>query len=193
MVQVATCPVCNGQGEKIDTPCHTCKGRGLERINRRKVVSVPGGVDNGTQIRLAGEGQPGINGGPNGNLYVTIHVKNHKFFRRRENDIVLDLDVNIAQATLGAEVEIPTVDGQAMLKIPSGTQPGKVLRMRGKGVPHLRRNGRGDQLVVINVDIPTRLNDEQREIFEQLADSLGSEVRPQERSFLDWLKETLGG
>jgi molecular chaperone DnaJ len=126
-------------------------------------------------------------------LYVTIHVKNHKFFRRRENDIVLDLDVNIAQATLGAEVEIPTVDGQAMLKIPSGTQPGKVLRMRGKGVPHLRRNGRGDQLVVINVDIPTRLNDEQREIFEQLADSLGSEVRPQERSFLDWLKETLGG
>jgi len=193
MVQVATCPVCNGQGEKIDTPCHTCKGRGLERIPRRKVVSVPGGVDNGTQIRLAGEGQPGMNGGPNGNLYVTIQVKNHKFFRRRDNDIVLDLDVNIAQATLGAEVEIPTVDGNAVLKIPAGTQPGKVLRMRGKGVPHLRRNGRGDQLVVINVDIPTRLTSEQHELFEQLANSLGSEVRPQERSFLDWLKETLGG
>jgi molecular chaperone DnaJ len=193
MVQVATCPVCKGQGEKIDTPCQTCKGRGLERIARRKVVSVPGGVDNGTQIRLAGEGQPGMNGGPNGNLYVTIQVKNHKFFRRRDNDIVLDLDVNIAQATLGAEVEIPTVDGDAILKIPAGTQPGKVLRMRGKGVPHLRRNGRGDQLVVINVDIPTRLTGEQREIFEQLANSLGSEVRPQERSFLDWLKETLGG
>ncbi len=193
MVQVATCPVCKGQGEKIDTPCHTCKGRGLERITRRKVVSVPGGVDNGTQIRLAGEGQPGMNGGPNGNLYVTIQVKNHKFFRRRDNDIVLDLDVNIAQATLGAEVEIPTVDGNAVLKIPAGTQPGKVLRMRGKGVPHLRRNGRGDQLVVINVDIPTRLTSEQRELFEQLANSLGSEVRPQERSFLDWLKETLGG
>jgi molecular chaperone DnaJ len=193
MVQVATCPVCSGQGEKIDTPCHTCKGRGLERITRRKVVSVPGGVDNGTQIRLAGEGQPGMNGGPNGNLYVTIQVKNHKFFRRRDNDIVLDLDVNIAQATLGAEVEIPTVDGNAVLKIPAGTQPGKVLRMRGKGVPHLRRNGRGDQLVVINVDIPTRLTSEQRELFEQLANSLGSEVRPQERSFLDWLKETLGG
>jgi molecular chaperone DnaJ len=193
MVQVATCPVCNGQGEKIDTPCHTCKGRGLERVTRRKVVSVPGGVDNGTQIRLAGEGQPGMNGGPNGNLYVTIQVKNHKFFRRRDNDIVLDLDVNIAQATLGAEVEIPTVDGDAILKIPPGTQPGKVLRMRGKGVPHLRRNGRGDQLVVINVDIPTRLTSEQRDLFEQLANSLGSDVRPQERSFLDWLKETLGG
>jgi molecular chaperone DnaJ len=193
MVQVATCPVCKGQGEKIDTPCQTCKGRGLERVTRRKVVSVPGGVDNGTQIRLAGEGQPGMNGGPNGNLYVTIQVKNHKFFRRRDNDIVLDLDVNIAQATLGAEVEIPTVDGNAILKIPAGTQPGKVLRMRGKGVPHLRRNGRGDQLVVINVDIPTRLTSEQRELFEQLANSLGSEVRPQERSFLDWLKETLGG
>lgn len=193
MVQVATCPVCNGQGETIDTPCHTCKGRGLERTTRRKVVSVPAGVDNGTQIRLAGEGQPGMNGGPNGNLYVTIHVKNHKFFRRRENDIVLDLDINVAQATLGAEVEIPTVDGQAMLKIPAGTQPGKVLRMRGKGVPYLRRNGRGDQLVVINVDIPTRLSADQREIFEKLAESLGSEVRPQERSFLDWLKETIGG
>ena len=106
---------------------------------------------------------------------------------------MLDLDINIAQATLGAEVEIPTVDGPAILKIPIGTQPGKVLRMRSKGVPHLRRNGRGDQLVVINVDIPTRLNSDQRLLFEQLADSLGSEVRPQERSFLDWLKETLGG
>ncbi len=193
MVQVATCQICNGVGETITTPCHTCNGRGLERRTRRKVVSIPGGVDNGNQIRLAGEGQPGINGGPNGNLYISINVRPHKFFRRREFDIVLDLDVNIAQATLGAEVEIPTVDGPAMLKIPAGTQPGKVLKMRGKGIPHLRRNGRGDQLVVINVEVPTRLNDEQRKLFEQLAKSLGSEVRPQERSFFDWLKETLGG
>jgi len=193
MVQVATCPVCNGLGETISTPCHTCQGRGLERRTRKKIVSIPGGVDNGTQIRLAGEGQPGLNNGPNGNLYITINVKPHKFFRRRDQDIVLDLDVNIAQATLGADVEIPTVDGQAVLKIPAGTQPGKVLRMRNKGVPHLRSNGRGDQLVVINVEIPTRLNADQREIFENLAKSLGSEVRPQERSFLDWLKETLGG
>jgi molecular chaperone DnaJ len=134
-----------------------------------------------------------VNGGPNGNLYITINVKAHQFFRRRENDIVLDLDINIAQAALGAEVDIPTVDGPTKLKIPAGTQPGKVLRMRSKGVPFLRSNGRGDQLVVINVDIPTRLTNDQRQLFEQLAKSLGSEVRPQERSFLDWLKETLGG
>lgn len=193
MVQVATCPTCNGTGETIATPCHTCQGRGQERRVRRKVIAVPAGVDTGTQIRLAGEGQPGSNGGPNGNLYVVIQVKTHKYFRRRENDIMLDLSINVAQAALGAEVEVPTVDGPAKLKIPPGIQPGKVLTMRGKGVPHLRGNGRGDQQVIINIDIPSRLTPEQRQLFEQLARSLGSEVRPQERSFLDWLKETLGG
>jgi molecular chaperone DnaJ len=193
MVQVSTCPTCNGAGETIATPCHSCQGRGVERRTRKKIVSIPAGVDGGTQIRLAGEGQPGINGGPNGNLYIAIQVKAHKYFRRRENDVLLDLDVNVAQAALGAEVDIPTVDGPAKLKIPAGTQPGKVLRLRGKGVPHLRGNGRGDQLVIVNVEIPARLNNDQRKLFEQLAKSLGSEVRPQERSFLDWLKETLGG
>lgn len=193
MVQVTTCPACKGSGETIDTPCHTCSGRGLQRRTRKKVVSIPAGVDAGNQIRLAGEGQPGVNGGPQGNLYLTINVKPHKYFRRRDDDIVLDLDINVAQAVLGAEVEVPTVDGPDNLKIPAGTQPGKVLRLRQKGVPHLRSNGRGDQLVVINVDIPARLSSEQRQLFEQLAESLGSEVRPQERSFFDWLKDTLAG
>src|SRR5512136_273825 len=193
MVQVSTCPVCNGQGETISTPCHTCSGRGLVRRNRKKVVSIPQGVDNGNQIRLAGEGQPGENGGPNGNLYLIIRVLSHKYFRRRENDILLDLNINIAQATLGAEVEVPTVDGSTKLKIPAGIQPGKVLRMRGKGVPHLRGNGRGDQMVVVNVEVPKSLTSEQRRLMEQLAESLGSEVRPAERGFLDWLKDTLGG
>lgn len=192
MVQVTTCPTCGGQGETITSPCHTCRGRGLERKTRSKVLTIPAGVDNGTQIRLAGEGQPGMNGGPNGNLFVQINVRGHKFFRRRDNDILLDLNVNIAQATLGAEVDVPTVDGPAVLKIPSGTQPGKVLKMRGKGVPRLRSNSRGDQLVIVNVEVPTRLSGEQRELFEKLAESLGSEVSPQERGFLDWLREALG-
>jgi molecular chaperone DnaJ len=193
MVQVSTCPVCNGRGETIGTPCHTCSGRGLLRKNRKKVVTIPAGVDNGNQIRLAGEGQPGENGGPNGNLYLVIHVLSHKYFKRRENDILLDLDINIAQATLGADVDVPTVDGMTKLKIPAGIQPGKVLRMRGKGVPHLRGNGRGDQMVIVNVEVPKNLTAEQRELMEQLAESLGSEVKPAERGFLEWLKETLSG
>jgi molecular chaperone DnaJ len=193
MVQVTTCPTCNGTGNTIESPCKNCHGRGLERRTRKKVVSVPAGVDNGNQIRLAGEGQPGTNGGPNGNLYILINVKSHKYFRRRERDILLDLEVNVAQATLGADVKVPTIDGDATLKIPAGTQPGKVLRMRGKGVPHLRGNGRGDQLVMVNVTVPSSLTSEQRQIFEDLAASLGSEVRPQERGFLDWLKETISG
>ena len=193
MVQVSTCPACNGQGETLATPCHSCNGRGLVRKNRKKVVSIPAGVDNGNQIRLAGEGQPGENGGPNGNLYLVIRVLSHKYFRRRENDILMDLDINIAQAALGAEVDVPTVDGPAKLKIPAGIQPGKVLRMRGKGVPHLRGNGRGDQMVVVNVEIPKTLSSEQRKLMEELAKSLGSEVKPAERGFLEWLKDTLGG
>ncbi len=193
MVQVTTCGTCNGSGETISTPCSTCHGRGMVRKTTKKVVKIPAGVDTGNQIRLAGEGQPGVNGGPHGNLYLIINVKPHKYFRRKDTDILLDLDINVAQATLGAEVEVPTVDGPAVLKIPAGIQPGKVLRMRGKGVPSLRGGGRGDQLVIVNVEIPSRLNTEQRELFEKLAASLGSEVRPAERSFLDWLKDALGG
>jgi molecular chaperone DnaJ len=193
MVQVTTCPACNGAGETIPTPCRTCNGRGYERRVLKKVVTVPAGVDSGNQIRLAGEGQPGVNGGPHGNLYLLINVSPHKFFRRREHDILMDLEINIAQAALGAEVKVPTVDGDESLRIPTATQPGKVLRMRGKGVPHLRSNGRGDQLVMVNVVVPKSLTAEQRELFEKLAQSLGSEVRPQERGFLDWLKEALSG
>lgn len=193
MVQVTTCPTCNGTGEVIPTPCHTCRGRGLERKTVRKTVSIPAGVDNGTQLRLAGEGQPGSNGGPNGNLYLEIRVKPHKFFRRRSDDILLDLNINVAQAALGAEIEVPTVDGPARLVVPAGTQPGKIFNLRGKGAPHVRGSGRGDQLVVVSVEVPTRLNAEQAKLFEQLAKTLGSEVRPQERSFLDRLREVLGG
>jgi molecular chaperone DnaJ len=193
MVNVSTCPTCGGRGETIGTPCKNCNGRGLERKQVKKVIPIPAGVDDGTQIRLNGEGEPGVNGGPQGNMYVVIHVKPHRFFRRRGDDVLLDLAVNIAQATLGADVTVPTLDGDETLKIPSGTQPGKMLRMRGKGIQHLNRNGRGDQLVVISVEIPRRVSSEQRELLEQLADTLGTEVKPQERSFLDSLKDLLGG
>lgn len=193
MVQVTTCPKCNGKGVLVSSPCKVCRGRGLERKTLAKMVSIPPGVDNGTQIRLAGEGQPGVNGGPNGNLFIDINVLDHKFFKRRKFDIYLDLNINVAQAAVGAEIEIPTVYGPEKLIIPPGTQPGKIFTLRSKGVPYLRNNGKGDQMVVVNVDIPTHLTDEQQVLFEQLAKTLGSEVLPQERSFFDRLKEVLGG
>jgi molecular chaperone DnaJ len=193
MVQVATCPACSGRGKVIDTHCPTCHGRGKVRKTRRKKVSIPAGVDDGTRIRLAGEGQLGEFHGPPGDLYLIVRVKPHKYFRRRDNDILLDLNINIAQATLGAEVKVPTVDGDVRLKIPSGTQPGRIIRMRGKGVPHLRSNSRGDQLVIVNVTIPQRLDEEERGLFEQLAEKMDSEVLPQERGFLEKLINVLGG
>ena len=193
MVQTATCPSCNGRGEIISTPCKTCRGSGLERKTVTKKVQIPGGVDHGTQIRLAGEGGPGVYGGPNGNLFLILNVEPHKFFKRRENDIILNIDINVAQATLGAEIEVPTLDGSEKLKIPAGTQPGRVFTIRGKGVPYLRRKERGDQLVIVNVEIPTKLTKEQRELFEKLAQSLGTAVKPKEKGFLDWLNETFGG
>ena len=193
MVQVITCPNCNGTGEIINTPCHTCRGRGLERKTVRKVVPIPAGVDDGTQIRLAGEGQPGANNGSNGNFYLEIKVDSHKFFRRKQDDIYLDVKVNIAQAVLGAEIEVPTLDGKEKIKVSAGTQPGKVFTLKNQGVPHLRSSGRGDQYVMVNVEIPTRLTSEQRQLMEQMAATLGSEVKPEEKGFFDLLKEVFGG
>jgi molecular chaperone DnaJ len=193
MVETVTCPLCNGRGKTIEKLCHTCNGRGLERKRVRKKVSIPAGVDNGMQIRLPGEGQPGSNGGPNGNLFLAVDVTPHEYFKRRGEDILLDLDINIAQAVLGAEIEVPTVDGMEKLSIPAGTQPGKVFSLRGKGVPRIRQSGRGDQKVMVNVAIPTRLTSEQRELFEKLAKTLGTTPEPKQKGFFDWLNDAFGG
>jgi molecular chaperone DnaJ len=193
MVNVATCPTCGGAGEIVATPCRTCGGRGQVRNSVQRVVPIPAGVDEGTQVRLAGEGEPGVNGGPHGNLYIVVHVRPHKFFRRRGDDVLLDVAVNVAQATLGARITVPTVEGDEPVQIPAGTQPGKVLRLKSKGVPHLQRGGRGDQLVVVSIEIPRSLNAEQRQLFEKLGATMGNAATPQERGFLDRLKELLGG
>ncbi len=193
MVNVTTCPTCGGQGETISTPCRACGGRGLERVSVERTIPVPAGVDHGTQIRISSEGEPGANGGPNGDLYVVVHVAPHRYFRRRGTDVLLDLGINISQAALGADIQVPTVDGEETLSIPAGTQSGKVLRLRGKGVPKLKSRDRGDQLVIISVEIPTRLNDEQRVLFEKLAESLGTEINLRERGFIDRVKDLLGG
>lgn len=193
VVQTTTCPNCDGRGKTIETHCHTCRGRGLERKTIKKKVKIPAGVDKGQQIRLGGEGQPGVNGGPRGNLYMIVNVKPHKFFQRRNDDILLNLDISVPQAVLGAEIDVPTVDGSEKLNIPAGTQPGKVFTLRARGVPRLQRSGRGDQKIVINVNIPKKLTDEQRGLFETLAESLDTEVKPQERGFADWLNDLFSG
>jgi molecular chaperone DnaJ len=193
MVQVTACPSCSGSGETISTPCRTCRGRRLEHKTIHKTITIPAGVDTGTQIRLGGEGQPGDNGGPNGNFYLEIQVRPHKFFKRRQDDVLLNISINMAQAALGAEIEVPTLDGPAKLTIPNGTQPGKVFTLKAKGVPHLRAAGRGDQIVMVDIAIPAKLTNEQRRLLEQLSATLGSEIRTEEKSFIDRLKEVLGG
>ena len=193
MVQVVTCPRCNGRGEVIETPCPTCNGRGLERKSVNKKVSIPAGVSSGVQIRLAGEGQPGRNGGPNGNFYLEIEVEKHSFFRRKGDDILLDLDINIAQAVLGDQIHIPTLNGDVELRIPPGTQPGKVFRLRDRGISHLRGSGTGDELVTVSIQIPSRLTADQRELFEQLAGTMDPDIKIQEQSFFDKLRDVFGG
>jgi molecular chaperone DnaJ len=193
LVNVGTCPTCGGAGETIASPCRTCDGQGLETRKVKRTIPVPAGVDDGTQLRLAGEGEPGLQGGPRGKLIVVVHVRPHKYFHRRGDDILLDVGINLAQAALGARIQVPSVDGDESIQVPPGTQPGKVIRLKGKGVPHLRQSGRGDQLVVLSVEIPRRLTDEQRQLFEQLAGTLGTEVTPHEKGFLDRLRELIEG
>ena len=189
-VNVSTCPTCHGDGETVGFPCTQCRGSKYVRISRKINVKIPGGVDHGTQIRLAGEGEPGERGGPPGNLYVELNVQPHAYFRRRDDNIVLELGINIAQAALGDEIMVPTLDGDEKLPIPPGTQTGKIFRLRNKGVPHLRTSGRGDELVVIDVMIPTGLTTEQKKLFKELAKTLGKDVVPQrEKTFLDKLKD----
>lgn len=198
-VNVTTCTTCNGTGELIPEVCPTCNGQKQVNEVRSLKVKVPPGVDSDTQIRLTGEGGPGQDGGPPGNLFVVIDVKAHDYFRRRGEDIYLDLHINVAQAALGDSIMVPTLDGDEPLDIPPGTQPGKVFRLRNKGVPRLDRSGRGapmgrgDQHVLIQVAIPQKLTDEQKELFQKLSRTLGKEVVPRgERGLWDQLRNVLG-
>jgi molecular chaperone DnaJ len=193
-VNIATCPRCQGEGEITTAPCTQCKGHKRVVETRNLLVNIPAGVDDGTQIRLSKEGETGINGGPPGNLYVVLHVKPHRYFRRVDHNIHLELAINIAQAALGDEVEVPTIEGATdHLSITPGIQTGDNIRMRGKGVPHLRRDGCGDMIVTIQVLTPTNVNEEQRELLMRLGRTLDKEVVPQrDKSFVDRVREALG-
>jgi molecular chaperone DnaJ len=189
-----TCPTCQGEGVNITDPCDVCRGRGRTRHLRTIAVTIPAGVDDNATLRLSGQGEDGPNNGPAGNLYVKVRVQPHKFFERHGKAIHSQVGINVAQAALGDDVAIDTLDGEVVFKIPAGTQSGQQFRLRGKGVPDLRGGDRGDQIVTIQVLVPKKLTDEQRELFESLAASLGSEVQqhPNNRGFFDRVKDALG-
>ena len=170
---ITTCSQCHGEGRIITEPCPQCRGAGKEKRQRNILVKIPAGVDDDSQIRLRSEGQAGTRGGPSGDLYITLAVEQHEFFKRDGDNIIYELPINFAQAALGAEVEVPTLDGKTKLKLPAGSQTGKVFRLKNKGIPHLHGRGRGDQLVTLLVVTPDSLTKKQRQLFQELADTLG--------------------
>ncbi len=186
-----TCPQCGGAGKVIKDPCATCNGAGRLREEKKITVKIPAGVDDGSRLRVPAEGEAGYNGGPSGDLYVFITVKEHPKFSRRDYDIHSDQPISVTQASLGGEVRTATIDGEESLKVPAGTQPNQVFRLRGKGVQFLDDGGRGDHYVHVSVKIPTALSDEQRGLLEQLAKLEGE--TPPERRVLDKVKDFFAG
>ncbi len=184
-----TCGQCNGRGQIVRRACAACKGEGYIRTERKLKVNIPAGVDNGTRLRLAGEGQPGANGGPAGDLYVVVRVKEHPIFERQGDDLHCTVPINVAQAALGTEVDLLTFDGLQTVKIPEGTQSAARIKMRGLGVPRLQASGRGDLFVHVTVKIPGKLTREQRKLFEQLRETLPVENEPHEKGLLDKVKD----
>lgn len=184
-----TCGSCGGAGRIVKTPCAQCHGEGYRRVERKLKVSIPAGVDNGNRLRLAHEGQPGANGGPPGDLYVVLKVKEHAFFERHENDLHCRIPINIAQAALGAEIEVPTLEEPHTLKIPEGTQSGAQMRIRNKGVPVVNGHGRGDLVVHIDVQIPKKLTREQKKLVEELRETLPVNNQPAEKGLFEKVKD----
>lgn len=184
-----TCRTCGGRGQLIRKPCKKCAGEGVLRSEKKLRVRIPAGVDSGTRVRLQGEGQPGERGGPSGDLFVVLHVKEHNVFERRENDLHCQVNVNIAQAALGHEVDVLTFDGLEHIRLPEGTQHGDQIRIRNRGVPFLNGGGRGDLLVHVYVKIPTKVTREQRKLLEQLRETLPTEQEPQDRGLFDKVKD----
>jgi molecular chaperone DnaJ len=191
-----TCPTCHGTGKMVSDPCASCRGAG--RIKRHKTlqVKIPAGVDEGDRIRLSGEGEAGVNGGPPGDLYVVIHLKSHSVFEREGDDLHCEMPVSFTQAALGGEIEIPTLDGSAKIKVPPETQTGQVFRLRGKGIKGVRSSYPGDLLCQVVVETPVRLTDRQKEILRELEEinrKDSNRHNPRAKSFMDKVREFFAG
>lgn len=186
-----TCPRCQGEGLVIENPCQQCQGRGAVEKKKRVKIKIPAGVDEGSVLRKRGEGEAGLRRGPAGDLNIYIRVRPHPFFRRSGADIYCEVPISFSLAALGGEVAVPSLNGETVLKIPSGTQSGQLFRLRGKGVPHLHGSGRGDEHIQVIVEVPTKLNREQKNLLKQLADALSDKNRPLRQSFLKKLKDKI--
>jgi molecular chaperone DnaJ len=184
-----TCPRCEGAGRTIDKPCKTCHGSGQRERTSKITLRIPPGVDNGSRLRSSGNGEAAKRGGQPGDLYVILHVKAHEIFHRDGDDLLCEVPINFTTAALGGEIEVPTLDGKAQIKIPAGTQTGSVFRLRGKGVRNVHGHGHGDLHVQVTVEVPARLNAEQRAKLKEFADLCDESVNPRSKSFIEKAKE----
>ncbi|MCY6371827.1 molecular chaperone DnaJ [Clostridium ganghwense] len=190
-VSTGTCDKCNGTGKIITDPCSHCHGKGTVRKNKKIKIKVPAGVDTGNVLPLRGQGEPGKNGGPSGDLYINIRVSPHKLFNRKGFDIYIEHHISFAKATLGTELKVATVDGDVKYKVPAGTQPGTIFRLKGKGVPRVNSHGRGDEYVKIIVDVPKTLNQKQNEALLAFMEASGEKMEDsQKKSFVDKIKDS---
>lgn len=191
MTSVRTCSTCGGTGKIIKEKCTRCNGGGRIKVKKTFEVNIPAGIDTGQSIRMSGKGEPGAQGGPNGDLFITVTIRPHPFFSRQGYDVYCSVPISFAQAALGDELEIPTIDGKAQYTIEEGTQTGTRFRLRGKGIPYLRNsNQRGDQYVTVNVEVPKKLNDKQKELLRQFASAMGEDdVHGQKKSFFQKMKD----
>jgi molecular chaperone DnaJ len=193
IVNKRVCHYCNGTGKQIKEKCSTCGGAGKVQKRRKISVKIPAGIDDGQQLRVTGQGEPGINGGPAGDLYVVFHVRSHDFFERNGDDIYCEMPVTFAQAALGDEIEVPTLHGKVKLKVPAGTQTSTRFRLKGKGVPNVRGYGTGDQHVQVKVVTPSKLTDKQKQLLREFADISGQIPDEQHESFFDKVKKAFKG
>lgn len=192
MVNVSTCGACRGMGQVIGTPCPTCRGEGRVRSQTTHTVNIPAGVTEGNYIPVEGKGDAGAQGGPAGDLIVIIEEAEHDVFTRRDNDIICIVPISFVTAAMGGDIEIPVLGGTDTLTIPAGTQTGRLFRLRGKGLPYLRRNGRGDQVVQVHIWTPDDLSESDRKLLRQLGESPSFKAPKSSKSFLARLRETLG-
>jgi molecular chaperone DnaJ len=180
---VTECPDCHGKGKVPEKKCHTCGGTGIDKEKVEKSVKVPAGIDDGQRLRLSGMGEASLDGGPNGDLYIYISVKPHEIFKRVDNDIHCRIPISFATAALGGEIEIPTLDSPVKMKIPAGTQNGKLFKLKDRGIVNPRGYGRGDQIVEIFVEVPTSLNDKQKELIKELEESFTGKAQKKKGLF----------